>query len=212
MTRTTSPFFLLIFLLIIPSCAEFTKLHVKQTQDQFEGTRTVQMDGNVVKIDGAAENTAIKTGLSILNGGFALSTMATELNLEQHIQPDSADQLSVIASISIREDGQFFIDDGESLVFLVDGNRIGLSTQGEFGAQRGASRTRSSSSNARYAITKEQIKAIIDGNEVKFRIVNGGYMERTEEVRDKKDNFIEGSFTEKNKQAWRDFYSNHIQK
>ena len=199
-----------VLLFTLSACHQLTKVKTTTYQDQFEGTKTVLMEGNAVKIDGAVANTALKTTASVLSGGFSVPTLSVHLNLEKHSKPDTADQYAIIATVKIKDDAQFYIDNGESLVFLVDGQRIGLTTSGEFNEQRSPNRGRRSSSNARYPVTPAQVQAILNGEQIRFRLINGGFMERSEEIRDKKNNVIEGQFTEKNKIAWRDFFQAHM--
>ncbi len=199
---------ILCLTLSIATYAQPTGIKIKQTEDSFEGTKTVLMDGNKVKVDGVAQSALIKGGISVIKGGLQISRITTELNLEQFTKANGKKELSVIVSIVIKDDAGFYIDRGESLVLLVDGKRIGLSTAGEFNVSRNG--TRSSSTNARYAITEAQLKSILNGKAVQFRIINGGFMEKKEETRDKEGQYFEGSFSEKNTEAWQYFYDSYI--
>ena len=188
--------------------AQPSGIKIKQTEDTFEGTKTVLMDGNKVKIEGLAESALIKGALSVLGGGLQISQIKTELNLEQFTKSSGSKELSVIVSIEIKDDASFYIDNGESLILLVDGKRIGLSTEGEFNVSRSASRN--SVTNARYSLTISQLKSILEASSVQFRIMNGGFMEKKEETRDKEGSYFEGTFTEKNKEAWEYFYNTYV--
>lgn len=202
--------FLFLILSFSISYAQPTGIKIKQTEDSFEGSKTVLMDGNKVKIDGVAQSAVLKGALSVLRGGLQISRIKTELNLEHFIKANGTKETSVIVSIEIKDDASFYIDDEESLILLVDGQRIGLSTNGEFNASRSANRN--SETNARYIITKEQLKSIVQAKTINFRIVNGGFMEGSEETRDKEGSYFEGSFSEKNLEAWQYFYETYVVK
>jgi len=171
--------FTLLFSFSLPA----QKLKVETFEDAFEGTTTHTMTGNRVKIDGAGTKTAVKGVLSMLSGGFQLSITRLDMNLERHEEQGQEPELSVIVSVEIKDDSPFYIDQGESLIFLADGQRIGLSTSGEFNTQRGYEEY---STNARYAITPEQITQITQADTVMFRLINGGFLDRAETARDKK--------------------------
>ncbi|MEQ9263563.1 MAG: hypothetical protein RLP14_10415 [Owenweeksia sp.] len=186
--------------------AQSGKLKVNKTQDKFEGTETVTMEGNKVTIDGAAESAVAKGLLGLLSGNVQISRIRTEMNLEKHTTPQ-AQELSVIVTIEIKDDAGFYIDNGESLIFLADSERVALSTQGEFGTERGYKEHKT---NARYAITKEQLQTLIHAENISFRILNGGFMERNEEVRDKDGQYFEGELSEKNVARWREFARTYL--
>ncbi|WP_417591412.1 hypothetical protein [Owenweeksia hongkongensis] len=200
--------FLCLILSFSSSYAQPSGIKIKQTEDTFEGTKTVLMDGNKVKVEGLAESAVIKGALSVLKGGLQISQIKTELNLEQFTKSNGSKELSVIVSIEIKDDASFYIDNGESLILLVDGKRMGLTTEGEFNVSRSA--RRNSVTNARYDLTEAQLKSILEAKSVQFRIMNGGFMEKKEETRDKEGRYFEGGFTEKNKEAWKYFYDTYV--
>lgn len=200
-----------IICMLLSTCISYaqpTGIKIKQSEDSFEGTKTILMDGNKVKVDGVAQSALLKGGLSIIKGDVKISRISTELNLEQFTKKGGKKELSVIVSIEIKDDASFYIDKGESLVLLVDGKRIGLTTEGEFNVSRNGNR--SSKTNARYKITEDQLKSILSAKTIQFRIINGGFMEKKEETRDKEGQYFEGTFTEKNTEAWQYFYDNYI--
>lgn len=200
-----------IICMLLSTCISYaqpTGIKIKQSEDSFEGTKTILMDGNKVKVDGVAQSALLKGGLSIIKGDVKISRISTELNLEQFTKKGGKKELSVIVSIEIKDDASFYIDKGESLVLLVDGKRIGLTTEGEFNVSRNGNR--SSNTNARYRITEAQLKSILSAKTIQFRIINGGFMEKKEETRDKEGQYFEGTFTEKNTEAWQYFYDNYI--
>ncbi|MDD7887860.1 hypothetical protein [Flavivirga sp. 57AJ16] len=184
-------------------------VNVQESHDKFEGTTTYRMTGNKVKINGAVAGGVLKGALGLITKNPKFSIMTTRLQLENHITKDSVNHLAVIFKISLEDNGAFRVMEGESLIFLADGQRIGLSTDGAFNQDDfvidGDSKT-----HARYAITQSQIEQIINSEVVEFRIMQDGYQLGEAEARDKGDTSFEGSFSKKNFKAWQDFYENYI--
>ncbi|MFL1013236.1 hypothetical protein [Flavisericum labens] len=184
---------------------------VTTTQDKFEGTTTHRMEGNKVKIKGATGSSIGKGALGlVLGGGVKMSIMTTRLQLENHIVNDSISQLAVILKVSVKDDAAFYPMAGESLIFLVDGKRIGLSTEGEYNAERFQGINNNSKVFARYPITQEQLETIINAKQVQFRMLQEHFMDGQAKTRDKKDSSFEGEFSKKNFKAWQDFYQNYV--
>lgn len=190
--------------------------NVETEYDKFEGTTTHRMTGNKVKIDGGVRSSIVKGVIGLMNRDVKVSIITTRLQLENHILKDNSNVLSVILNISVEDDNQFSVGNGESLIFLVDGERIGLSTEGFFNNEdnrrvdSNLDITKSSKTNARYRITEQQLIKIIKSKEVLFRILQDDYSLGQAEARDKKETTFEGSFSQKNFKAWTDFYENYI--
>ncbi len=191
---------------------KFLGVHVEEFHDKFEGSTTYRMKGNKVKIKGAVGTGIAKGVLGIMTKNAQFSIMTTRLQLENHILKDSTQQLAVILKVSINDDARFWVMAGESLIFLVDGKRIGLSTGGDFNAQAGfdGSGSFDSKTNARYPITKEQLETILKAKTVDFRIMQEGLLQGEAAARDKKDSHFEGTFSKKNFKAWQSFYQDYI--
>ncbi|MGB5943280.1 MAG: hypothetical protein WBG71_10390 [Leeuwenhoekiella sp.] len=181
-------------------------------QDKFEGTTTYTMTGNKVKIDGAVGTSIGKGVMSLMNNDIKVWVITFRLQLENHLTANDSSELAVILKVSVREDAPFYPMSGESLIFLVDGERLALSTEGEFNAERFATRNRESKVFARYAISKDQLETILNADQVDFRIMQGHYLEGSTQTRDKTDTSFEGSFSKKNFKAWQDFYNDYILK
>ena len=185
-------------------------VNVETTHDKFEGTTTYAMTGNKVKIKGAVGNSIAKGVLGIVGGNAQVSILTTRLQLENHITKDSVSELAVILKVSVRDDSAFYPMAGESLIFLVDGDRIGLSTEGEYNAERFVGRNLNSKVFARYPITLAQLEQILNAKKVEFRIMQQHFLEGNTETRDKKDTSMEGAFSKKNFKAWKGFYQDYI--
>lgn len=188
-------------------------VNVEKTEDKFEGTTTYTMTGNKVKIDGAVGSSVAKGALGLISGYGQLSILTTRLQLENHINKSKESQLAVILKISIQDDSRFYPMAGESLIFLVDDERIGLSTEGKYNSEYNGYDS-SSKVFARYPITKEQLEKIINAQKVEFRLIQSHFMDGAAETRDKaaEGATMEGEFSKKNFKAWKDFYENYILK
>lgn len=189
---------------------------VETEYDKFEGTTTHRMTGNKVKIDGGVRSSIVKGVMGLMNKDLKISIVTTQLQLENHILKDSTSELSVILKISVEDDNQFWVGNDESLIFLADGERIGLSTDGSFNNEDNRrvdgnlDITKASKTNARYPVSKEQLEKIINSEEVLFRILQDEFSLGQAEARDKKSTTFEGSFNSKNFKAWKDFYEDYV--
>ena len=184
---------------------------VEVTHDDFEGTTTYTMTGNKVKIDGMVGSSIAKGVLGLMSRDLKVSIVTFRLQLERHITATDSSELAVILKVSVRDDAAFYPMEGESLIFLADGERLGLSTEGEYNAQRFMGRENNSVVFARYPVTQNQLEQILNAKEVKFRLMQGHYMSGNTETRDKQDS-MEGEFSNKNFKAWQDFYDDYILK
>lgn len=189
---------------------ELLGVKVDTKKDKFEGTTTYIMRGNTVKIKGQVGSSIAKGVLGILGGSAKISIMTTRLQLENHITKTGKSELAVILKVSIKDDAQFRPMTGESLIFLVDDERIGLSTEGKYNAEHDFQSN--SKVFARYSITKEQLEQIINAEKVEFRLIQQGLLEGASKTRDKSESGtnMEGEFSKKNFKAWKDFYKNYV--
>lgn len=183
---------------------------VEVSEDKFDGTTTYTMTGNKVKINGAVGSSVAKGALSLLGGNAQISVATFRLQLEKHVQADGKSELSVILKVSVQDDSPFYPMAGESLIFLVDGQRLGLSTEGEYNASRFNGPNSNSLVFARYPIAQNQLEQILKAEAVEFRILQQHFLEGNTETRDKSDSSMEGEFSKKNFKAWQDFYDDYI--
>jgi len=124
---------------------------------------------------------------------------------------DGSYQLSILFRVDAQNEQFAKVMEGESLVFLLDDGRLELSTKGSFNSDFDINMTGvSSETNARYTISKNQLKRIITSNNQEFRIILDSYRSGAAEERDKNDQHLDGSFTKKNKKVWNEFYSDYV--
>lgn len=187
-------------------------VHVDEFNDKFEGSTTFRMKGNKVKINGAVGTGIAKGVLGVLSRDAKFSIMTVRLQLENHISKDESNELAVILKVSINDDARFWVMPGESLIFLVDGERIALSTEGDFNAKSSfdSGGDLDSKTNARYLITQSQLETMLKAVTVDFRIMQQGLLQGEAKARDKTNTHFEGTFSKKNFKAWKDFYENYI--
>ena len=217
MKRLPIVFTILLSLIFIPEVSaqkkkkrnilkEIFGVSVNETSDKFEGTTTYQMDGNRVFCDLSSTN-----ALGNIIFGTDAPTFKTFLNLEKHILKDGSYQLSILFRVDAQNEQFAKVMEGESLVFLLDDGRLELSTKGSFNSDFDINMTGvSSETNARYTISKNQLKRIITSNNQEFRIILDSYRSGAAEERDKNDQHLDGSFTKKNKKVWNEFYSDYV--
>ncbi|ASV30810.1 hypothetical protein [Maribacter cobaltidurans] len=177
---------------------------VSETSDKFEGTTTYQMKGNRV--------------FSQLSGANALSnllfdsknvTFNTFLNLEKHITEDGSFELSILLKVEADNEVWVRIRKGESLIFLLDNQRLELSTSGSFNTDYDLM-DHSSVANSRYPISKEDLHKINNSEKVEFRIMLDSFQSGEAEERDRNDQHLDGKFTKKNKRVWTEFYEDYL--
>ena len=209
-TYLTATLFLTLFSLSTVT-AQPRGIKIDESTDAFEGATTVLMDGNKVKVEGLTESALAKGVLSLMSGDVQVSVIKTELNLEKYHREGAAPEYAIIVSVDVRDDANFNIGTGESLVLLVDGERMGFSTSGEFNKEY-RDYYGNSATNARYSVTAADLETIIAAEEVRFRIVQGGYMDRAEQTRDKQASTFEGRFSDRNFAAWRYFFGEYLAK
>jgi hypothetical protein len=144
---------------VLCSCtATLTPYSVRPFSDEFEGTRGVAMHNNLV-------------------GGLGLHGERLGLNLRRVERPGAAPAYVMV--VEYVNTGWHFIEDGESLVFLVDGERMALRGEGSVG-----SRTVVTGDQVRelavYAIDRTQVERIAGAGEVRVRLAGAnGNIDRT---------------------------------
>lgn len=177
---------------------------VNEAHDKFEGTTTYQMNGNRV--------------FSELSGGNALvnlifssdhPTFNTFLNLEKYVKKDDTYELAILLKVEAENELWVRVMEGESLIFLLDDERIELETSGSFNMDYDMMKN-TSVANARYPITIEQLEQINNTENIEFRIVLDSSESGTAEDRDKNDLHLDGKFNKKNKKVWIEFYDDYM--
>lgn len=185
---------------------ELFGVSVNETSDKFEGTTTYRMSGNKVHSELSGAN-----AMGNLIFGTDAATFKTYLNLEKHVLRDGGFELSILFNVEAKNEQFAEVMEGESLIFLLDGERLNLTTQGSFNSDfdfdvNGVS----SETNARYKISKSQLESINTSDKVEFRIILDSYKSGAAEERDKHEQYLDGRFTKKNKKVWNEFYENYI--
>lgn len=191
--------------------------NVETTYDKFENSTTYRMTGNKVKIKGGVASSIIKGVVSLLSKSSSaqFSIITTKLQLESYVVDGKSNELFVILKIKIEDDRRFNVMRDESLIFLVDGKRIALSTEGSFNNDEkvslvGGDLQHDYKTNVRYAISKTNLEKIINSEIVEFRIMQSSIMQEKEKTRDKTGTHFEGTFSKKNFKNWKDFYQKYI--
>ena len=92
----------------------------------------------------------------------------TELNLEKAISPEGL--ILYVMRVVIYQTEWFFIESGESLLFLADGETITLSGKGSIGQREIVSSLKQISESASYIITPEQIEKLATAKETMVRL------------------------------------------
>lgn len=177
---------------------------VIESSDKFEGTTTYEMTGNKVF--------TVVSGTNALGNvifGTKATTYDTFLNLEKHLLKDGSFDLSIILEVKAVNDVTVDIQDGKSLIFLLNDDRIELSTKGAFNTGFDFSDS-SSKAHARYPLTEEQLDKINNSDEVEFRIILDSYQSGEAEDRDKSQQHLDGKFRKKNKKAWKEFDEEYL--
>lgn len=166
-------FFVAMFGFLLFACARYS---VKTTYDEFQKTTTNQMVGNILPGHGP--------GLPVL-----------ALNVHRC---QSKEGVTYRLALYYVYDRWLFIRSGESLVFLIDGQRIGLTGPGSLN-QRSFHGLGQLSELALYPISLENLKRIANGKEVKVRIIG-------------QSTFLDKKISEKNLQNFRKFVSEYCRK
>jgi hypothetical protein len=148
---------------------------VRTISDEFEGHTINQMEWNLL----GARDVSSK-GLIFLN-------------VQKYTK--GVDTLYSLVILYIADDW-LFIRDGESLVLLADGERIGFTGKGS-SSNRNVSKGGSVTENAHYKITEQQLINIIGANEIKVKIVGTQY-------------YAQRFFTEENIKNFRLFVQEYV--
>lgn len=177
---------------------------VSETSDKFEGTTTYQMSGNKVfsQLSGA-------NALTNLVFGTKHVTFNTFLNLEKHETTNGDYELSILLKVEADNEVWVRIRKGESLLFLLDNERLSFSTSGSFNTDYDLM-DHSSVANSRYPISKEDLHKINNSEKVEFRIMLDSFQSGEAEERDRDDQHLDGKFTKKNKRVWTEFYEDYL--
>ncbi len=181
-------------------------------EDKFEKSITYRMNGNKVKINGAVGNSIAKGVVGLMTKNPTISILTTRLQLENHITSDGTEELAVILKVSVDDDARFWVQEGESLIFLLDGQRFVLSTEGDYNSEAGfdSSGDFNSKTHARYPILLNDLERILTAEKVEFRIMQGSLIDDEGQARDKRASSLEGVFSKKNIKAWKKFYEDYI--
>ncbi|MEM8938599.1 MAG: hypothetical protein AAGC64_04540 [Bacteroidota bacterium] len=213
------PLFLSLFLtlMLVPSVSaqkekkkkknifkELFGVSVDEKTNKFEGTTTYQMYGNRV-------NSKLSSNNAVGNLIFGINTPTynTFLNLEKHIPKDGEYELAILLKVEAKNEVTVDIKEGESLILLLDDERINLNTEGAFNSDFDVSNS-TSVVNTRYAISKEQLEKINGSDTVEFRIILDSFRSGNAKERDKEDLYLDGEFKKKNKKAWVEFYDDYL--
>ncbi len=213
------PLFLSLFLalMLIPSVSaqkekkkkknifkELFGVSVDEKSNKFDGTKTYQMRGNKVfsKLSG-------NNALGNVVFGINTPTYDTFLNLEKHIPREGKYELAILLKVEAKNEVTVDINEGESLILLLDDERINLNTEGAFNSDFDVSNS-TSVVNARYTISKEQLEKINGSNTIEFRIILDSFRSGTAKERDKEQLYLDGEFKKKNKKAWIEFYNDYL--
>ncbi len=167
---------------------------ITENYDEFSQAKTVKMDNCELEANYPSKLEAII---------FDQGNRKLELNLE-YVKSNEQEELWLVSEITT-ENEAFTIDDGESLIFVIDEEVVKLATKGGYGSDlevstTGLKMTRSYSSKAKYSITKELISKIANGTVVKARIL--GFDLNASDA-DKPS--LEGVFEEAHKNAYKEF-------
>lgn len=172
--------FLIIFCFVLFSlffsCAT-APYKVKTMHDEFDGYTLHRMQANTL------------SGGGLLGGNIAI-------NPQKFISKDGKIIYSLV--VEYAGEGWLFIQEGESLILLVDGQRIGLKGDG-------SSRHRNTvyggvvSEQALYDINREDLIKISNANEVKVKIIGSQY-------------FAERHFSQVNFENFKKFVAQYVTK
>lgn len=162
----------LLWVLIISIGLSQAYVHVKH--DEFEEVTTYLMMGNVLGKEG------------MLSGSVALNLVAAK--------PDDGSQATYGLAVQYSGSDWIFLESGESLIFLIDGERVSLHTPGS--VNRDVSGSGGIRETLIYPITPELVKEIISATEVKAKI-KGEYS-------------LVRFFTPVNFGNFKDFYYDHM--
>ncbi|MDT7828971.1 hypothetical protein RQM65_09885 [Pricia sp. S334] len=185
---------------------ELFGVSVQETSDKFDGTTTYQMEGNRVFSQLSGTN-----ALGNLIFGTDAPTFKTFLNLEKQVLKNGAYELAILFKVEADNEQFAKVMEGESLIFLLDYERFDLTTKGSYNSDFDIDIGGVSSvTNARYAISEDQLEKINSSDKVEFRIILDSYQSGAAEGRDKNEQYLDGEFNKKNKRVWNEFEVDYL--
>ena len=153
---------ILCLLLLITGCAGSMCL-IQTRYDEFEGYTISRMINN-----------------SLGGSDWNMNPERVELNIQKLVSKQGHVSYSlIIECVSQLENGSWiFITSGESLAFLIDGKRVGLTGNGS-GNDRDLFHSGTIMERAEYPVSREMIRTISNAKEVKVRLIGSkGFIER----------------------------------
>ena len=128
---------------------------------------------------------------------FYIGSHDTYLNAQCFIM-DSIIKYSLIVNYNASD--WLFIEEGESLIMLIDGKRLGFSGKGSIDHRNTySSPSVSIQEIAYYDITKQEFEQIVNGDKIEIKLSGSKYFE-------------EYYFTKGNKEAFKKFYDAYVNK
>ena len=196
---------ILILLILFLSNASYSQVTIQTIKDDFDNTITYRMEGNLLeRVKG--------------RGGVFFNLQKLEKDMpelkklkdyDKSIQNLFKKKLKDIGyiiqegkvikySLIVVYDASnwIFIEDGESLILLVDGKRMGFEGDGSWN-HRDIGGILGINERAWYDINLEQLRAIINAKEVRVKVVGSQY-------------YVERIFSENNFKNFRDFYNQYV--
>lgn len=171
---------ILCLVLLTTGCAG-SMCFIQTRYDEFEGYTAIYM----------LNNTLGGSGLYIDSGNV-------DLNVQKFVSKEGSVTYCLMADYTEFSDGArcLFIENGESLVLLVDGKRVGLTGDGSWNNRRvlyGCSITEA----AWYPITPEMIRMISNAKEVKVKLIGS-------------NSFVQRYFTQTNFNNFKKFVESYL--
>lgn len=158
---------ILCLVLFTTNCAASNQCSIHTYHDEFDSYTITYMLNNSLGKDGP--------DLSIYSSSSVLDLNAQKLvSKEGHVSYSL-----IIECVSQLENGSWiFITSGESLAFLIDGKRVGLTGNGS-GNDRDLFHSGTIMERAEYPVSREMIRTISNAKEVKVRLIGSkGFIER----------------------------------
>jgi len=154
MSKILFSFMLIVLLSGCASMSASLNYRVRTIQDEFDGYTINRMEHNM------------------LGGGSLLSYTTIWLNTQRYQSKEGNVSYSLIAEYVSPD--WLFIERGESLILLVDGQRMGLVGDGSWN-HRNVGYGRMVSEKSWYNITLEDLQKIANAKEVKVKIIGSQY-------------------------------------
>ena len=178
-----------IFVLIslISGCAVHDPYLVHHTYDEFDQVHTFIMKGNILAAEEAFEALTDKFDLSV-------TRIDTDEKVEFYLIVNFHSQ----NWNELHRAGWMFIDEGESLIFLINGRRIGLKSTGYDPYHTEITSSGGVMEFAYYKVNKRFLKALFFANDIKVKIVG-------------KKRTFKRKFTERFFTKYRRFYKEYVE-